>query len=202
MSKKIMVLLLSISFMAAVIMAAINPSTVMAIAGLSSTKADSLKEIQLESAKSLNAALNELAEELDKDKTKDFSSKDGIVKIKAEKTSEDLSVNIEMDASRLPKNTNYKDLLKVMKVIQDYLKPILDKKQAMNLCGLVIGDAYAQYRKGKTKIAIDKDFEVITINCSGDTKSGHLMVDITSKLGVEKCQPSKSKTTVMKASPR
>ncbi len=200
MSKKIVVSLLSIFLLIGLIMATVNPSTVMAIVGLSSLDVNALEKAQADTVKNLKAELSDMAQNMGSSTKKTYESDDEAVVFNISKSSQDVSVSIEFDGSLLPE-MNYKDIGKVIKVAQGYLKPVFSEKQAIGLCGLLIGDAYAQYKKGKVLINIAKEYEGITIKCSGDIDAGRGTVILKSTLGVRQCQPNKSKTTEMKALP-
>lgn len=201
MCKKIMVSLLSVFLLTGLIMATVNPSTVMAIAGLSSLNVNALEKAQIDTVKNLTTGLNDLAQKMGSSSTKKtYKSDDGAVVINASKSNKDITVTIEIDASTL-QDLNFKDIGKVIKTAQNYLKPILKEKDAMGLCGLIIGDAYAQYKKGKILINVAKEYEGLTVKGSGDVDTGLGKVILKSTLGVKQCQPNKSKTTEMKVLP-
>jgi hypothetical protein len=199
MSKKIVVSLLSITLMAALITATANPSSVMAIVGLSSLDARSLDQAKADYVKALNTGLTDLASEMGKSTKETYSSDDEAVKISASKTEKEVTVDIYVDASKIPE-FNYKDVGKVMKVAQEYLSSAFTDKQAAALCGLLVGDAYVQYRKGNEKINISKNYDGLTITCTGNIKTGLTVLTLKSTLGVKKCLPNKSKIMEMKAS--
>lgn len=189
MSKKIMVLLLSVSLLAATIMAVVNPSSVMALAGLSSIDAKTLQNVQEETIKNVSTGMNDLYQKLIAPNVS-YLSDDKVVNIKASKGDTDITVKINADASKLP-YLDYKDIGRVLRVAQNYLKPIFNEKQASGLCSLLIGDAYAQHRKGIKDIKIEKKYDDITISCSGNTGTGLFEINLKSTVGVKKCQPSK-----------
>lgn len=199
MSKKIVVSLLSISLMAALITATANPSSVMAIVGLSGLDARTLDQARADYIKSLNTGLTDLADKMGKSTQKTYSSEDEAVKISASKTDKEVTVSIFVDASKIPE-FNYKDAGKVMKVAQEYLKSVFTDKQAAALCGLLVGDAYVQYRKGNEKINISKNYEELEITCKGNIDTGLTVLTLKSTLGVKKCLPNKSKIMETKAS--
>ncbi len=200
MSKKIVVSLLSILMLVALTLATINPGSVMAIVGLSSLDANTLEKTQADMIQNLTSGMTDLAKKMGNSTEKTYTSEDGAVVVKVTKGSQDIEVIIEFDGSLFP-DIDYKDIGKVMRIAQNYLKPVFTEKQAMGLCGLLIGDAYAQYRREKAIILITKEYEGITIECSGDVDLGLGRVSLKSALGVKKWQPNKSKTTEMKALP-
>lgn len=201
MNKKIVVSLLGILLSLVLSVVVLSPSTVMAAAGLSALDASALDKVQNEAVETVKSGLKDLAEKLDKSKKASYTSKDGYVVIDAEKDSESVKVTIKADASGLPSNLDYKDISKVVKAIKDYFKPAFTENQTKSLYGLLIGDAYAQYKKGNMKINITKEYEGLTIECSGNVDTGTLTLNLKGTLGEKTCQPSKSKTTGMKVLP-
>lgn len=201
MNKKIVVSLLSVSLMVALITATVNPSSVMAIVGLSSLDAKTIDKVQADTAGNLNIGLSDLAQKMGKSMKMKISSEDGAVIIDVTKSSKDVFASIYADTNILPADLNVSDIGKVIKYAQTYLEPIFNEKQAMGLYGILFGEACAQYKRGIVKINISKEYEGITITASGDVKTGLLKVDLKSTLGVKKCQPNRSKTMEMKVLP-
>lgn len=200
MSKKIVVSLLSISLTAGLTLVTLNPSSVMAAVGLKGLDVNALEKAQNEAVEAVRKGLKDLAQKMDKKGQVTYSSEDGLVVIDAVKDDKSVSVSIDADANFLP-DMDYKDIGKMSKAVQDYLKPAFNEKQTKGLCGLLIGDAYAQYKKGKIRIKVTKEYEGLTIECSGNVNTGLLKVKLKGTLGVKECQPSKSKTTEMKVLP-
>ncbi len=201
MRKKIVVSLLGISLALVLTVVTVNPSMVMAAAGLSSLDGSALDKARNEAVETLKTGLKDLVSKLDKNGKAKYTSKDGNVVIDVKKDSDNILVTIKADANKLPANLDYKDIGKVVKIIKDYMKPAFTEDQTKALYSLLIGDAYNQYRKGNTKIKITKEFEGLTIECSGNVQTGTLTVNLKGALGEKKCQPSKSKTTEMKVLP-
>ncbi len=200
MNKKFVVSLLSISLMVALSAATLNPSTVMAAVGLSSLDASALSKVQNEAVDTVRNGLKDLAAKLDKSNKASYTSEDGNVAIEVKKDDTSILVTIKADANDLP-TVDYKDIGKVVKIIHEYMKPAFTEKQTQGIYGLLIGEAYAQYKKGSMKIKITKEYEGLTIECSGNVNTGLLNVNLKGTLGEKKCQPNKSKTMEMKALP-
>ncbi|MCX7772686.1 MAG: hypothetical protein N2376_06190 [Clostridia bacterium] len=199
MSKKILVSLLSLFLSTLLILATLNPSSVMALVGLTSLDAKAMQRTQTEMAKTLNDGMKKLAASLGRNTKLTRSSDDGAVVICVTKNTKNVAVKIQADTT-LMDDVDFKDIGKVTKMAKTYLKSILTEKQATGLCGLLFAEAYAQYKKGKTEIKMTKEFDGVTISCTGDVDLGTLEVNLVAKLGVTQC-PSKSKTTVMKVLP-
>ena len=201
MTKKIVVSLLSISLMTTLIIGIVNPSYVMAIAGLSSLDVKTIEKTQVDSVEELRAGFCDLAQRMGRSTQTKCSSGDEAVVIEVCKNGQNLSVSITADTNKMPADMTINDIGKIIEYAKDYLKPIFSEKQALGLCGILLGDAYAQQKQGKDTISITKNFEEITIIASGEISTGQLKVDIKNTLGVKKCQPNKSKTMGTKALP-
>lgn len=198
MIRKFVVSLLSVLFLATLCIAILSPSTVMAAVGLTGEKGGLFEKVETRTLKTIKAGLDDLAYDIGKSKEMKYSSDDKIVDVKAVKDSYGITVKITADASKLPE-FSYKDINKVIKLAKEYLEPIFTEKQTMGLCSLFFSDAYNEYKKGIINIELTKKYEGITIECSGNAKTGIVNVCLKSTLGVEKCLPDKRKTMEMKA---
>lgn len=197
MCKKIVVSLLSIFMIGALTMVSMNPGYVMAIAGAPGEGTKALDAARDEAVRNLRADLDGLAGEIGSGKTWSYRSEDGAVEIEAFKDQGVIYVGITADAGLLTE-VDYTDFSEVLKTAQSYMQPIFTEKNTMGLCGLVLGEAYAQYKNGRKDIAITKEYDGLTVQCSGNTDTGLFKVDLKGTLGVEKCQPG-SRIMEMKA---
>ena len=193
MIRKFVVSLLSVLFLVASCIAILSPSTVMAAAGLTGEKGGLFEKVETRTFKTIKTGLTDLAYDMGKKKEMKYSSEDKIVDVKVAKDSDNITVEIIADASKFPE-FSYKDINKVMKLAKEYLKPIFNEKQTMGLCTLFFSDAYSEYKKGVIKVKLTKEYEGITIECTGNAKTGIVYVNLKSTLGVEKCLPDKGKT--------
>lgn len=184
MSKKFVVSLLSVLLFAAFCIALLSPSTVLAAAGLSEEKGGFFERVETRALKSIKEGLEDLAQSMGKDKEMNYSSSDKIVTINTKKDSREISVKITADGSKLPE-FGIKDLNKVIKLAREYLKPIFNESQSMGLCSLFLSDAYKEYNKGKIRIKLTKEYEGLTIECSGNAGTGIVNVNLKSTLGVK-----------------
>lgn len=181
MSKKTMMSLLSIFLLAAIIVALTSPGTVMAAVGLTGSQGGFFEKVETRTLNTIKEGLDDLAKKMDQSNKLAYTSSEGFANVIAYKDSKEMAVYISIDASKLPEKT-YKDISKVNDLAIEYLKPVLNEKQAMGLCSLFFSDACDKYNKGITKIALIKKQEGITIECFGDTNSGKLNINIKSAL--------------------
>ena len=168
MCKKIVVSLLSIFMIGALAMVSMNPGYVMAIAGASGDDAETLGMARDEAVRNLKADLNGLAGKIGGGKTWSYQSEDGVAEIEAFKDQNDIYVGITANAGLLP-DIDYTDFSGVLKTAQCYMQTIFTEKNTMGLCGLLMGEAYAQYKNGRKDIVITKEYDGLTIQCSGNT---------------------------------
>lgn len=198
MNKKFVVSLLSVLLLMALCLAVISPSSVMAAVGLTGEKGGLFEKVETRTLKTIKTGLDDLAINMGKDKEMKYTSSDKIVDVAANRSSKDISVIITADCSKLPE-FGYKDINKVIRLAKEYLEPIFTEKQAMGLCSMFFSDAYSEYKKGIINIKLTKEYEGITIECSGNAKTGIVNVILKGTLGVEKCLPDKRKIMETKA---
>lgn len=200
MSKKFMVSLLSVMLMASLCIAFAGPGYVMAAVGLSGQKDGPVEKMETRVMKSIKTGLQDMAVSMGKKDAMIYSSSDDIVVINAKKNSEEISVEIEADGSKFPE-FGIKDLNRVITLAKEYLKPVFDETQAMNLCTLFFSEAFKEYKNGNKEIKLIKEYEGVTIECMGNIGTGIVSVYLRSTLGVKKCLPDIRKTTEMKVLP-
>lgn len=200
MSKKFVVSLLSVLLILTFCIALLSPGAVMAAVGLTGEKGGFFEKVETRTLKSIKTGLEDLAYSMGKNKEMNHSSSDKIVTISVKKDSKEIKVEITADGNQLPE-FGIKDVNKVIKLAKEYLKPIFNEKESMGLCSLFFSDAYKEYNKGIIRIKLTKEYEGITIECSGNARTGIVNVSLRSTLGVKECLPDKRKAMEMKVSP-
>lgn len=184
MSKKFVVSLLSVLILVMFCIAFISPGTVLAAVGLTNEKPGLFEKVETRTLKTIKTGLEDFAQSMGKNNEMSHTSGDKIVKIKAKKSSNEINVVIMADGSILPEST-IKDINKVIRLATDYLKPVLNEKQTKGLCSLFFSEAFKNYKKGITNIKLTKECEGITIECSGNARTGFIYVNLKSTLGVK-----------------